>query len=417
MPEPKPLIRELAKHAMGKKGAQQNASWCHFDVLEDPHVDLPGAPWSTFFEIDETDGEHLVRLPVLKDTLKRLRTKYPVIRESDWIERDGQSYMEIPLDAGLPVDFLKSLIDDAYAIVWKNLNMRARLRLELAGLPYNEPKLIDQLIETYNLKGRRNAIHKIARHAILLRTEKSPETKIPIGATKIGGCPDLPASTGWPTYRDGRPLAFLAQINMAEIVKLGTPIKGLPPDGLLSVFSVWGWVEHGDLDPHTPSDGTEAAQEEHGWTVVLQTPPRAKLQRFRKPRGVNSFKAASVKPTPILSLPNHRAEPALAELDWTEDEFERFDRMQSDYRSLQMSHWFQNSETFASHHLLGGYALFQQQFPEEVLEKGLAMFLQIGTDPNSGMHWSDGGELTFYADARALAKGRFERTWGTCQGA
>ena len=36
--------------------------------------------------------------------------------------------------------------------------------------------------------------------------------------------------------------------------------------------------------------------------------------------------------------------------------------MQSDYRSLQMGHWLNNSDMLASHHLLGGYALFQQQF-------------------------------------------------------
>jgi hypothetical protein len=91
-------------------------------------------------------------------------------------------------------------------------------------------------------------------------------------------------------------------------------------------------------------------------------------------------------------------------------------RMQSDYRSIKMAHWLKDRDSFTSHHLLGGYALFQQQFPEEVLEKRLAMFLQVGTDANAGMEWSDGGELTFYADARALAKGRLERLWGTCQG-
>ena len=90
--------------------------------------------------------------------------------------------------------------------------------------------------------------------------------------------------------------------------------------------------------------------------------------------------------------------------------------MQSAFRSLQMGHWLNNSNAFASHHLLGGYALFQQQFPEEVLEMGLAMLLQIGTDDHTEMVWGDGGELTFYADAKALAKGRFERLWATCQG-
>lgn len=44
------------------------------------------------------------------------------------------------------------------------------------------------------------------------------------------------------------------------------------------------------------------------------------------------------------------------------------------------------------------------------------MLLQIGRDMNTKTGWGDGGELTIYADAKALAKGRFERLWGECQG-
>src|SRR5262249_46517697 len=161
----------------------------------------------------------------------------------DWMERDGHVQMAVPLDAGLPVEFLKSLIDEAYAIVWNKLDAHGRLMIELAGLPYDEPRLMDRLIETHDLKEHRKAIRKITRHAILLRTRKSSEVKIPPGATRIGGRPDLPAKTEWPAYRDGKPLAFLAQLNLAEIAKVGTPIKGLPSDGLLSVFSVWGWMK------------------------------------------------------------------------------------------------------------------------------------------------------------------------------
>jgi uncharacterized protein YwqG/predicted DNA-binding protein (MmcQ/YjbR family) len=416
MPTVKQLIRELAKYAMAKRGARQDLGWCLYDVLEAPHVDLPGATWGNFFEADENADGPFARLPVLADALKRHRKKYPVIRPSPWMERDGHVYMEVPLEAGVPVGSLKALIDEAYALVWNKLDANARMKVQLAGQPYDEPKLLDQLAEMHGLKGRRKVIRKLARPAVLLRTKKSSEAKIPPGATRIGGRPDLPAKREWPAYRDGKPLAFLAQINLAEVAKVGAPIKGLPAAGLLSVFSVWGWMKEDDFDPQVPHDGTEGNQEESGWTVALHTPARVKLERRKTPRGVNAFRAAAVEATPTLSLPNHRAEPPLAALGWSDDEYERFDEMQSDFRSVQMGHWLKNSDVFASHHLLGGYALFQQHFPEEVLEKGLAMFLQIGTDGKTGMHWGDGGELTFYADARGLAKGRFERLWGTCQG-
>ncbi len=409
----KQLIRALAQHALAKKGAQQASDWCHCDPLEEPHVELPGSSWTEFLEVDQHDDEHFARLPVLAQRLKQLRRQYPAIRESEWMARDGHRYMDIPLDAGLPVEVFQALIDEAYAIVWNKLGAEDRLLIELAGLPYDEPKLLDRLAEIFHLKDRRKEIRKIARRAILLRTRKSSEAKIPLGATKVGGRPDLPPATAWPTYRDGRPLAFLAQINLGEIAKVGTPLRGLPKAGLLSAFSVWGWVEEDDLDPRTPSEDTD---DQVGWTVMLHTPPRAKLERRRTPRGLRAFKAAAVEPTPILSLPDHRSEPALAALHWTEDEYDRFDDMQSAFRSLQMGHWLGNSDAVEGHHALGGYAVFQQYFPEEALATGRTMLLQIATDDHAEMCWGDGGELTFYADAKALARGRVERVWGTCQG-
>lgn len=129
----KQLIREMAKHAFAKKGARCDPCHCNSDVLEYPSVELPGASWSTFFE--EDDGP-IVRMPVLADRLMEHRQRYPVIRQSSWLERDGHVYMEVPLDAHIPVEFLKSLIDEAYAIILNKLNASARLLVELSGLPY-----------------------------------------------------------------------------------------------------------------------------------------------------------------------------------------------------------------------------------------------------------------------------------------
>src|SRR5207249_1814328 len=97
-------------------------------------------------------------LPTSRDALARHREKYAVIRESTWVERDGHIYMEVPLDAELPLAFLKSLIDEAYALVWNKLDRNGQLKIELAELPYDEPKLIDRLIELHSLKEHRKAI-------------------------------------------------------------------------------------------------------------------------------------------------------------------------------------------------------------------------------------------------------------------
>jgi uncharacterized protein YwqG len=82
-----------------------------------------------------------------------------------------------------------------------------------------------------------------------LRTTESVEGDIAPGASKLGGQPDLPASAKWPVCADGKPLAFLAQIDLAEITAIGSPIEGLPSAGLLSVFSAWGWQTDEGSDP------------------------------------------------------------------------------------------------------------------------------------------------------------------------
>lgn len=411
-------VRELASYALSKMGAQLVFGG---ELTEDntkPRVTLPGTSWGDFFEVEDQDSYEpaldgtFAQLPVYADRLTEHQKTYPAIRETDWMPRDGHIQMAVPLDAGLPTAFLKSLIDEAYDLIWRKLDNQQRFKIERASEPFDDMQLMNELIDLYKLQARREDIHQIARRAILLRTKPSTEADIPLGATKIGGMPDLPSDSQWPVFHDGKPLAFLGQVDLNAIAKNGMIIDGLPVQGTLSVFSVWGWVREGDLDPQTPDSGW---RDQDGWTVILHSAPGRELTRRQTPDGVNSFPAAAIEPILILSLPNHRVEPPLAALNWSDEEFERFDEMQSDYRSIQMGYWLKNMDSFASHHLLGGYALFQQQFPEELLQMNSTMLLQIGTDAHSGMCWGDGGELTFYADTKKLRKGQFDRIWGECQ--
>jgi uncharacterized protein YwqG len=407
MPAEAKLIRELRKHALTKRGAQDKS-----DGPSRLKVAVPGTGWGCFFDVHSETAI----LPIATDTLKSRIQAHRSLKEAPMAPRDGHSYVEAPLDGGIPAELLMTLIDDAYLIVWNKLNERARRQIELSEGPYDEKKLIATLIADRGLTPQAAEIKKLVKPALLLRTKASPDAKISPGASKIGGEPDLPAKTPWPTYRDGKPQAFLAQLNLAEMSAAGTPLKGLPTKGLLSLFSVWGRLVEGDYDSQTPQDGTASMQEVSGWSVILHTLPRAKLERRKTPRGVNKFKSASVTPTPIFTLPNHRDEPEAAKLKWSAKAWETFDRMQCDFRSLQNTHFFNSSDDFYSRNQLGGYAVFQQCFPEEVLKKKLKMLLQIGSDDNTNMMWGDGGELTFYVDAAALAKGRFERVWGESQG-
>jgi hypothetical protein len=58
--------------------------------------------------------------------------------------------------------------------------------------------------------------------------------EIPVGASRIGGLPDMPKSLAWPMWREV-PHTFIAQINLAELSDIAER-RHLPPAGHLFFF-------------------------------------------------------------------------------------------------------------------------------------------------------------------------------------
>lgn len=83
---------------------------------------------------------------------------------------------------------------------------------------------------------------EIERNSIMLHYGK-PDGKIPCGASKFGGNPDLPKDFEWFYYEGrsydevvaSRPLSFLAQINLEDVKPLDTD-QLLPEKGILYFF-------------------------------------------------------------------------------------------------------------------------------------------------------------------------------------
>lgn len=400
-------IRELVRYALSKVGAQLERQMDWDSEFFRPQVIVPVGSWGQLFGVEDEGGKLVARLPILQDHLADLQREHPEIQESSWSKRDGHVYAMVPLEAGLSDALIRQIIDHAHAVVWNKASEKCRQRFELSTSSRSDQEIMDVLIDSDGLGQYRDAIHGLARPAILLRTQKSDDSAIPLGATKIAGVPDLPEGTDWPKHANGKPLAFLAQLNMEEVHKVGSPFPALPSHGILSLFSAWGWLEEGDYDPQPPQRGWET---QAGWTVALHSAAEG-LQRCDVPEDVNSFPGAAADLIPVLLLPNHRQEPPVAALGWDIQLLRRFDRMQSDYRAILWHRYLKNMNDFASCHLLGGYALFQQEYPENLLNKGLSMFMQIGSDDRTDMCWGDGGELAFYADEKALSEGRIERAW------
>lgn len=90
------------------------------------------------------------------------------------------------------------------------------------------------------------------------------EAQMPIGISKLGGCPDLPPDVPWPT-RDARPMAFIAQVELGHVTLLDRD-GVLPPAGLLSFFTL----------PIDWAEGSEAGR-------VIYTEPQTPLTRTPLP--------------------------------------------------------------------------------------------------------------------------------------
>lgn len=103
----------------------------------------------------------------------------------------------------------------------------------------------------------RKVVSKFGKVCIELKLSEKKEKNLPLGKSKVGGCPDLPDSIEWPYYEginfEGeirkRPLAFLAQINLQDIKKYDID-NLLPKRGILYFFyeleaMPWGYkLEH-----------------------------------------------------------------------------------------------------------------------------------------------------------------------------
>jgi uncharacterized protein YwqG len=77
-----------------------------------------------------------------------------------------------------------------------------------------------------------NDILRLTRPCIRLDCLRVDEASLPSGASKVGGTPDLPHGSDWPTWQ-GQPMAFIAQIRLEDIATYDEE-GALPHSGLLS---------------------------------------------------------------------------------------------------------------------------------------------------------------------------------------
>jgi len=92
---------------------------------------------------------------------------------------------------------------------------------------------LDALQRKHELEAVADLIGPLARECISLQLG-DPVPGVPIGASRIGAAPDVPAGFEWPREPNGAPIPFIAQVNSADVPRVtGHP---LPASGLLVLF-------------------------------------------------------------------------------------------------------------------------------------------------------------------------------------
>ena len=107
---------------------------------------------------------------------------------------------------------------------------------------------VEQLVceveaERESLRRAVTAFFERTQRREIVITHHPSQKKLPVGASKFYGTPDLPADFDWPYYKGtdfegvtkNRPLAFLAQINLGEAAQYDRTGL-LPKTGVLSFF-------------------------------------------------------------------------------------------------------------------------------------------------------------------------------------
>ncbi|WP_055108630.1 YwqG family protein [Paenibacillus ihumii] len=275
-------------------------------------------------------------------------------------------------------------------------------------------KVID-IIQNSELCRVKNEIAMLSMNSIRMTPEITEDQNIPLGMTKIGGQPDLPASINWPSI-NGSYLSFIAQINLNEISMLQNV---LPKNGLLSFFydafeQPWGFdpkdagrwkVIYIEETHELERKATAAKLAEEGIFGTCKI-------RFSVQTTVPSWESIAIKQ---LNL-NENENDLYIQL--AEEVFEHNDSNGTIHRILGHPDQIQGEMKLecqlVSNGLYCGDLTGYQDPRKEILESGAEswkLLLQIDSEEDIGMMWGDVGRIFFWIHEDDLKRNDFNKVW------
>ena len=314
----------------------------------------------------------------------------------------------------------------------------------------NSQELEQALVTALGDEAAAKRLAQQAKPAVWLETTRlEANAQIALGATKLGGCPDLPVGMAWPerpAYPDAAsrgqypraserpfqfrlqtafPLNFLAQINFGQLHAVADLGEDWPCQGLLSIFydlteQPWG---------HSPEDAV-------GLMLLYSDEAAGPLQRLPQPDALQALPAhwqmaelecrlhACVTPLPVATAQwKQKARSLEREVqdsyaDWCAEEAEPAVSGES-WRCHHVGGWptpiqgdMQTQCALVAAGLDSGKGEHWCDPATQAVRDSAAdwlLLLQIGSDEKSAIYWGDEGQLYLWIRREDLRARRFDQ--------
>jgi len=258
------------------------------------------------------------------------------------------------------------------------------------------------------LGGMFEALAPYGKNAVYMELE---EEDCPVGASKMGGEPDLPAGMEWPRTAEGVALSFIAQINFAQVHPYDIDGR-LPEKGMLWFFydcsdegMPWGY------DPKD-ADGFRVIYAEGGELERLEAPEDLEVS-FSEARV--SFEAR----LDLLSTDSDLCDQVELPDEEMDDYFDWLDEREGACNKLLgHSDNIQGGMELECEYVTNGIYCGDPSGYQKAKALGLdrnaarwSLLLQVESNEDIGMMWGDMGRLYLWITEEDLKARRFDRSW------
>ena len=255
------------------------------------------------------------------------------------------------------------------------------------------------------------ALAAVARECIHIKLEPTAAAELALGASHMGGQPDLPPDREWPRW-NGASLAFIAQFELSELARFPAA-QALPRVGQLAFFyeveqQTWGF------DP-----------KDRGSFRVIYLPEQ-RLERRSLPQDLPEharFTACGARLEPAWSLPPWGSGdfPPIGPYDEQVDELlDGLDQFLSESRSILFGYPGQIQGDMQEECALvtGGIYCGDPSGYEDPRAAPLReqasqwqLLLQVASEEAADMIWGDMGCLYYWMHQADLRRSDFDRAW------